>query len=298
MPYEVMKSDACPISKPWACVKEGGDVMGCHASKEEATDQLKALYANEKKALADHNSNTNDTTPKMVQMSGKELHDRWLEQKPEAASHDETTCPYCAPVKPAPTGGTGDPMSDKTFSKEEVDAAVAAAVAPLQARMADLEAEKSAEEIQTQIDEAKAEVESQLAEVQKELDLKTAEADAAKQELEDVKAYLTAEVEAQAEAAAKEARKADRIEKVKEAASYSDEYVATHADRWAAWDDEEFAGFLSDLKATGVKPNEKPPVDTALNMGGENASLNGGGEKSALSGLREVVKAGFDPRRI
>lgn len=51
MPYEVTKSDQCPPSKPYACVKAStGEVMGCHATEADAQQQVAALYANEPEA--------------------------------------------------------------------------------------------------------------------------------------------------------------------------------------------------------------------------------------------------------
>lgn len=48
MPYHVVKSAKCPVSKPWACLKtQTGEVMGCHASEKAAQAQMAALYANE-----------------------------------------------------------------------------------------------------------------------------------------------------------------------------------------------------------------------------------------------------------
>ena len=53
MPYEVKKSDQCPESKPWACIKSGdGEVMGCHETEAAAQDQMAALMASEKSAVA------------------------------------------------------------------------------------------------------------------------------------------------------------------------------------------------------------------------------------------------------
>jgi hypothetical protein len=50
-PYDVVKDHAeCPASKPYAVVKEGGDVMGCHESEEKAQKQQAALYAAERAA--------------------------------------------------------------------------------------------------------------------------------------------------------------------------------------------------------------------------------------------------------
>jgi hypothetical protein len=39
----------CPDSKPYAVVKEtDGSVEGCHPTRTEANDHLRALYANER----------------------------------------------------------------------------------------------------------------------------------------------------------------------------------------------------------------------------------------------------------
>lgn len=48
MPFKIKSSDSrCPASKPWSVVNSDTDALhGCHASKDEAEDQLKALYAN------------------------------------------------------------------------------------------------------------------------------------------------------------------------------------------------------------------------------------------------------------
>lgn len=47
MPWHVMKSAQCPVSKPWAVVQDSnGKVVGCHASKADANKQLAALNAN------------------------------------------------------------------------------------------------------------------------------------------------------------------------------------------------------------------------------------------------------------
>ena len=49
MPWHVAKSDQCPVSKPWAVIKNAdGKVVGCHETQESADKQVAALYANEK----------------------------------------------------------------------------------------------------------------------------------------------------------------------------------------------------------------------------------------------------------
>lgn len=44
MSYHVAESDQCPVSKPWACVRDDGEVMGCYASEQDAQKQQAALY--------------------------------------------------------------------------------------------------------------------------------------------------------------------------------------------------------------------------------------------------------------
>lgn len=49
MPYQITENDdRCPASEPWSVVKQtDNELMGCHASKDDAQDQLAALNANE-----------------------------------------------------------------------------------------------------------------------------------------------------------------------------------------------------------------------------------------------------------
>lgn len=245
------------------------------------------------------NSNTSAALPKNPLMSAKELHDKWLEQKPEDASHPED-CPFCELVE-EPTGGAGRPMSDKTYTSEELAAAVALAVKPLEDRITELEAEDAEAEVEAKIAEAKAELETKISELQTELDVKVAELEAAKSETEAIKSFLEAEAAREAEEAAREERKSARLEQVKENASYSDEYLETHADRWASMSDDEFAGLIDDLKAAGVKKSEEKkddtlPSDTKLNASSEKASQNG--ETTALGNVLNLRRAGIDARRV
>lgn len=49
VPWHTVNGHAsCPASRPWAVVKDAdGEVEGCHASEQEANDQMAALYASE-----------------------------------------------------------------------------------------------------------------------------------------------------------------------------------------------------------------------------------------------------------
>lgn len=297
MPYSVHKSDECPASRPWACVKEGGEVMGCHASKSSAQAQQRALYAVEQSALSGDNSNNETHVPYKLLMSAKELHDQWLDQKPEGASHDPGACPFCE-VKPPEEPEKS--MSDKTFSEEEVAAKVAAALKPLEDRIAAYEAEQAEGAVEAKIAEAVEPLEAKVAELQKDLDVKIAEADAAKAQVEEIEAYLAAEEAAKEEAAAREERQENRRAQVKEHANYTDEHIEANLERWTDMEDAEFAGFIEDLKAAGVKPAEKPkddviPDKTGLKAARETAAAEG---RSKLGAIRSLREAGYDARRI
>lgn len=190
--------------------------------------------------------------------------------------------------------------NDKTFTSEDLAAAVALAVQPLKDKITELEAKDAETETETKIAEARAELETKVSELQTELDVKVAEVEASKQELEDLKTSIEAEKTAAAEEAAREERKTTRLDEVKENASYSDEYLATHADRWASMTDDEFAGLIDDLKAAGVKKGEKSddklPSETKLNASSEKANKDE--VKTHLGTVLDLRAAGFDARRI
>lgn len=53
MPYDVIKTTACPINRPFGVVKQGtATPLGCHASESDASDQVQALYTSEDIARA------------------------------------------------------------------------------------------------------------------------------------------------------------------------------------------------------------------------------------------------------
>lgn len=191
-------------------------------------------------------------------------------------------------------------MTDKTYTEAELKAAVDAAIGPLSTKITELEAKHTEAEIETKIAEAVQPVADELAQAKTALDVAEAKVTAAEQALADVDAYLKAEKSAEEAAAEKASRKDARIADVKAVASYSEDRIAARADDWAEMADEEFASFIEDLKAAGAKPAEKAddklPEDTKLAPGGEKASREG--EGSALSGLLDVRRAGFDPRRM
>lgn len=243
----------------------------------------------------DPNSNNETSESKNISMSTKDLHDRWLAMQPQGAPHEEADCIMCQIVKET-TSQVEDSMADKTYTEEDLKKAVTEAVKPLQDRLNDLEGAQGIAALQSAIDEAIKPHADKVAELQKDLDVKVAEAEASKKELEDVNAYLKAEDENAKAEAEKEGRKADRIAKVKANASYKDEYINEQADRWTEMDDAAFEGFLADLKSAGVKGTPASQVpDTKLQQG-EHA--NDDGEKPKLASILELRRAGVNAARI
>jgi hypothetical protein len=52
VPYKAVRdTKVCPVGKPWAVKKSEDDkLIGCHASKSDATKQIAAIEANEGQA--------------------------------------------------------------------------------------------------------------------------------------------------------------------------------------------------------------------------------------------------------
>lgn len=229
----------------------------------------------------------------------KELHDRLLEVKPEGASHDAASCPVCngtATVEHANDISHGG--SVKTYTEDEFNA-VLAQVADLEAKVKELDGVRLESAAEAKIAEAQAQADAKVADLQSQLDAAVLEAQAAKQEKEATVAYLEAQ-QAEADRAAQVAAlREERIAKVKEVASFPDEYIESRADAWAALDEEAFEAHLADWKAIGSKPaadatSEALPADTAMKASRETTTTRSGS-------LREVLGfrfQGVDTRAI
>lgn len=145
-------------------------------------------------------------------------------------------------------------MSDKTYTQEELEAAVATAVEAatksLSDEVADLRTDQEQAAVEARIAEVRTELQAALEAAEAAKEQAEAEATEAREAHEGLVSYLTGEVEA-AEAAAALAAKADeRVAVVKEIATYTDEYLETRATRWAEMADEDFDAFVEDLKST------------------------------------------------
>lgn len=76
MPWDVKRDDRCPAGKPFGVIKAGGELEGCHATREKARAQQAALYASEEKEMDETQTATADVEvvyddeKKMMEMAG------------------------------------------------------------------------------------------------------------------------------------------------------------------------------------------------------------------------------------
>lgn len=239
----------------------------------------------------------------------KGLHDRLLQDKPENATHSTDECPLCA-LESIDNGGTdvddqpegGSMSADKTYTDDDLKAAVDKAVAEttsevseLKAKLSELENSQQQSEIDKAVADVKAESEAAVKELQEKLDAAVLEVQTEKKAREDLEGSIAAEKQAAEEAAALEARKEQRLVQVKEVASFPDDYLTANAERWAKLPDDEFAKLIEDWKVIASKTDATPPATTAMTASREEG---GNQPRSALSTLREIRSELVGPKSL
>lgn len=246
----------------------------------------------------------------MGEMKLQEVHDRLVAARPEGESCPED-CPFCTGEYASSVEG-GKNVSEKTYSDEETQALVAAAVAKATTDLqTELDAFKAGEEsaqmqaqietikaeLQAQIDDAQATADTQIAEMTAKLDAAVLEATQAKTERDEITTWLDTEAARVVAEATQATVRAERIEKVAEVVTFPEDYVNERADKWASLDDEQFEALLADYKALGAKKSsESPPRQTAMTAAREPSDQTTVG--SALTGLIRGRSLGLDPRAI
>lgn len=192
----------------------------------------------------------------------------------------------------------------KTYSEEEAQALVAAAVtsatASLTQRVSELEGAAVTSEVESRIAAARAEGESRAVELQAQLDAKEIELQAEKARAD----QIVSERAAEKATLEQDARRDVRVAKAKEVAGFGDDYAAAHANEWAAMSDEAFELQCASwtevrtaaLAAANVDPS-KVPATTALTATREpdTGPLTGRALVSQVANLRHQ---GIDTRRI
>ena len=223
----------------------------------------------------------------------KDLHDRLMADRPEGATHEPDSCPFCA-MEDAADGG------DMTYTEDElkakVDEAVKAAVEKREAKIAELSSAQQTSETAKAVTEAVAAKDNEIAELRGDLDKAVLEAAGAKAERDSVVAWLESEKTAAEEREAAGARKESRLAKLKEVAHFPDDYLEQNADRFAAMSDEEFDSRCAEYAAlSGNGKSAGTEIPSALP--GLKAGLEGP-SGSRGSAVKELLALRRDPRGL
>lgn len=237
-------------------------------------------------------------------------HDDLLANKPEGMSDEEfaslvedhkETCVFCNDNIAQEDNPEGGDM-ENTFTQEQLDAAVNAAVAPIQAELETYKDSAAQSEVDTRVAEAKAEGDARVAEVQAQLEASVLEAQSAKDELAQLKADLEALAEAAELAELYEAIKADRKAKIEEVANFPADFLEANLDRWCSEDEEAFAARIEEWKvASTPKVTEEAssePVVEKTAMKFVRPVESGSVLKGDLANLFDAADAGFDIKKI
>jgi DNA repair exonuclease SbcCD ATPase subunit len=199
------------------------------------------------------------------------MHNLLLSNKPSEAVHDASLCPLCVDddiTQPNDTIHGGGDVT--TYTKEELDSAVAEAVAPLRDELEALKASQDEAAIEARINEMTEAHEAQVAEIQGQLDTAKAELEAAVAKYDELIAMIE---QSEKDREAAEALEARRVEvKAAVADTFNEEYVEANLDRWASLDAEAFEAILADWKAAAKamatdKDGKETLVSTAMEIG-------------------------------
>lgn len=234
----------------------------------------------------------------------KTLHDRLLAEKPEGVVHDEASCPLCAmeaiPHEEIPEGGS---MSE--FTKEQVDAAVAeaveAATSALKTQLAELESKQQETEVGKAVSEATAPLNEQIADLQSKLDAEVMARTTAEEAKTEVETFWSEAIAAKTAADEADARKDERLAKLKEVAPEgAHAYLDENADRFAAMSDEDFDARIEEYRTITAKaePGSEIPSATALTAAREGATGSATQPGSMLSELGSLRSSLTDPRTL
>lgn len=211
-------------------------------------------------------------------------HDELLANMPEGASHDKTECPVCNPSVIKEPDERGE--VDKTFTQEQLDAAVEAALAPLKTKLQTLEEAAAAEEVDSKVAEAVKAGDEKAAELQDQLDAADLKVSNAEKLLADSLAWIQAVVDEAEQAEKAESVKEARTKILKDETSFSDEKIEERIGEWAKLSDEAFEDRLAEWKelSTGKSSADEGETETAMRVHRKVPA----GDKSFWDSLKEV----------
>lgn len=162
------------------------------------------------------------------------MHDWLLQRKPEGASHDPSTCAMCTEKASKEEKNVSDSTLTQEQHKSLLESAVSDAVAA-----------------------AKAEVDAEILRLNELLEEAKTSLAAKEEEI----ATLKTSIEERDEAERLEALANERVQKVAEVASFSDEQVKARREDWAEMSEEAFEKYLGDLEAVAKAAVETKDTD-------------------------------------
>lgn len=196
-------------------------------------------------------------------------------------------------------------MSDTTFTQEDVDAkiseAVDAATADLQKTLDELTAQAQETEVGKAVAEAVAGKDTEISELTTKLDEAIIAKSAAEKLAEDTHTYFADHIEAAEQAKVIDAKRDERLAKVREFDAFDEDYLTEHADRWAALTDEDWDARLDEWAKLGVVAKEPKKDDVIPSSTAMTAAREAGGstEGSALAALPMLRRGALgDPRTL
>lgn len=207
------------------------------------------------------------------------LHDLLLSSRPSGASHDVSLCPICAESTDGNDSHTdavhgGGDVS--TYTQDELEAQVSAAVTPIQVKLDELLASQEQAAIEAKLAEVTKTHESEVAEIQGKLDQAMADVEAGKTLHEGLVSFLETEqarIDAESTLKIRREEVASLVEGM-----FSKEYVEKNLDRWASMEADTFEDTVGDWKAAAVSNDSdttntknSTPVSTAMQNSADQA---------------------------
>lgn len=234
-----------------------------------------------------------------TELDVRKIHDLLLVSKPSEASHEASLCPLCDESHDGDDHHNDDTLGGDvtTYTQDELDTAVAEAVAPLQAKLEELLQDQTLAEFESLINEVTEAHAAKVAELQAEIDTVVAAAEAAKAERDEIVNFLEEAKAADEAAEALEARKSEVKEAV--ASLFGEEHIEANIERWAGMTAEAFENLLTDWKAAAeaaraetesTSDQTEPPASTAMQHGSEGAQTDVSGIRRSLYGRGHEVR--------
>lgn len=230
----------------------------------------------------------------------RKLHDEAISNKPDSMSDEEhaeiiaehsRNCHFCNDETNDQANDPEGGDMEKTFTQEEVDAEIKAAVAPIQAELDSLKESAAQADVDTRVAAAEEAANVKVADLQEKLEAAVLDASNARAELENVKAYLAAEKEQAELAELAEAIRSSRREMVEQVTSFPKKFIDENIDRWSAESEEDFAARIEEWKISSVKSTDESDEDDTASLDTAMSNVRPSGEEKKTGLLSSYLSA-------